>query len=104
MHIQDESRLAWWLLGRQGSLVVPRLRISANSAWNGLSVIHPPSQPGFPAPDSGPKKFNSRLVTPTFPDSSIAERVTRTRRRSAVRSEMAIPGVVLPPCRRRLHP
>src|SRR5262249_50191921 len=70
--LQDDSRLPWWVLGRQGSLVIPRLRIGANSAWNGLSVIHPPSQPGFPAPDSGPKKFNSRLVTSTiFPHKPI---------------------------------
>src|SRR5262249_43127006 len=70
--LQDESRLAWWLLGRQGSLVIPRLRIGASSAWHGLSVIHPPSQPGFPAPDSGdrrptprpPRRQRGSLVVP----------------------------------------
>src|SRR5262249_7668294 len=31
-------------LRRQGSLVIPRLRIGANSAWNGFSVIHPRSE------------------------------------------------------------
>jgi hypothetical protein len=29
-----------------------------------LSVIHPPPYNGLPAPDSGQKKFNSRLVAP----------------------------------------
>jgi hypothetical protein len=31
-----------------------------------LSVIHTPPQPGFPVPDAGQKKFNSRLVAPTW--------------------------------------
>jgi hypothetical protein len=31
---------------------------------SGLSIIHTPPQPGFPAPDPGDKKFNSRLVAP----------------------------------------
>jgi hypothetical protein len=30
-----------------------------------LVLIHPPPQPGFPAPDASDKKFNSRLVAPT---------------------------------------
>ncbi len=29
-------------------------------------LAQPPPQLGFPAPDSGDKKFNSRLVAPTF--------------------------------------
>ena len=31
-----------------------------------LSVIQPPPKPSLPARDSGEKKFNSRLVAPTF--------------------------------------
>jgi hypothetical protein len=27
-------------------------------------VVQPPLQPAFPAPDTGEKKFNSRLVAP----------------------------------------
>ena len=34
----------------------------ASSFGGRLFVIHPPPQPGLPAPDSGQKKFNSRLV------------------------------------------
>ena len=30
------------------------------------SVVHLPTKPGFPAPDPGDKKFNSRLVAPTI--------------------------------------
>jgi hypothetical protein len=37
----------------------------ANSLYSRLSVIEPPTQVAFPAPDSGHKKFNSRLVAPT---------------------------------------
>ena len=29
-----------------------------------ICVIQPPPQPGFPAPESGQEKFNSRLVVP----------------------------------------
>jgi hypothetical protein len=34
------------------------------SGISGLCALHPPPQPGFPAPDSIQKKFNSRLVVP----------------------------------------
>ena len=32
----------------------------------GLTVIHLPPQPGFPAPNASDKKFNSRPVAPTI--------------------------------------
>ena len=32
----------------------------------GLPAFQPMHQPGFPAPDAGDKKFNSRLVAPTM--------------------------------------
>lgn len=33
---------------------------------NRVSIIHSPPQSGFPTPDAGDKKFNSRLVAPTW--------------------------------------
>jgi len=36
------------------------------SDFFGVCVMHPPSQTGFPAPDSRQKKFNSRLVVPSL--------------------------------------
>lgn len=35
------------------------------SFWLEVSVTHSLPQPGFPAPDIGQEKFNSRLVVPT---------------------------------------
>jgi hypothetical protein len=32
----------------------------------GFTVIQPPPQRGFPTTDAGDKKFNSRLVAPTY--------------------------------------
>jgi len=37
-----------------------------------LTVVQPPPQSGFPAPDTGQKKFNSRLVVPTRLTTTVA--------------------------------
>lgn len=70
---------------------------NATSVGYMFSVIHPPPQPGFPAADAGGKKFNSRLVAPTY----LCERNALSwapaipengagRRRSAARSRFRL--------------
>jgi hypothetical protein len=46
-----------------------------------VTVIHVPSQPGFPTLDAGDKKFNSRLVVPI-----LLRKIERRIERGACRS------------------
>jgi hypothetical protein len=46
--------------------ISPGNRLLQPSIGLGLIVVELPPQPGFPVPDAGQKKFNSRLVAPTI--------------------------------------
>jgi len=45
---------------------IPWHLADATSFWYRTFAIHASTQAGFPAPDPGDKKFNSRLVAPTI--------------------------------------
>jgi hypothetical protein len=52
--------------GSDSEQAVSQTSCIATSIWLKCSVVNTSPQSGFPAADASQKKFNSRLVAPTF--------------------------------------